>query len=102
MDGTTLVETLPVLPRRRGDCHKGDFGGVLVVAGSRGMAGAAILTGLAALRAGAGLVRVGVPEGILSVVAMGHPCLMTLPLPQDHHGRLGLTALDTIAEEAGR
>jgi ADP-dependent NAD(P)H-hydrate dehydratase len=66
---------------------------VLVVAGSRGMTGAAVLCGSAALRGGAGLVRVAVPRETLPIVAAGNPCYMTAPLPQDEDGRL-----DRIAE----
>ncbi len=84
-----MTRDLPVLGPRPVDAHKGDFGRVLVVAGSRGMAGAAILAGRAALRGGAGLVRLAVPGAILDTVASGHPCYMTAPLDQDEAGRLG-------------
>jgi NAD(P)H-hydrate epimerase len=83
---------LPSLPPRRLDSHKGDFGRVLVVAGSRGLSGAAILCASAALRGGAGLVRLAVPEGITSIVATANPCYMTAPLPQDSEGRLDARA----------
>ena len=75
------IHDLPLLPPRQLDSHKGDFGRVLVVAGSRGMSGAAILCGSAALRAGAGLVKVAVPLEILPIVALGNPCYMTVALP---------------------
>jgi NAD(P)H-hydrate epimerase len=64
------------------------YGKLLVVAGSRGMSGAAVLCGSAALRSGAGLLQVAVPEGILPLVAAGNPCYMTAPLPQDENGQL--------------
>ena len=51
-----VVTTVPSLPPRAPESHKGDFGRVLLVAGSRGMSGAAVLCGSAALRGGAGLV----------------------------------------------
>jgi NAD(P)H-hydrate epimerase len=73
---------LPRLPPRRTDAHKGDFGRLLVIAGSRGMSGAAVLCGSAALRGGAGLVTVATPESAWPVVAGGNPCYMTLPLPE--------------------
>lgn len=82
-----IVTRLPSLPPRVADSNKGDFGKVLVIAGSRGMSGAALLCGSAALRAGAGLVRVAVPQEIMPIVATGNPCLMTAPMPQDDHGR---------------
>ena len=53
---------LPQLPARRPDSHKGDFGRALLVGGSRGMAGAIALAGMACLRSGAGLVKLAVPE----------------------------------------
>src|SRR5213594_4146182 len=74
------ITTLPTLGPRPADSNKGTFGRVLVVAGSRGMSGAAVLCASAALRGGAGLVRVAVPESIWPVVAAGNPCLMTAPL----------------------
>ena len=73
----TLEVIKPLLPRRRGDSHKGDYGRVLVVAGSRGMTGAAILTARAALKAGAGLVTVACPETERPVAACALPESMT-------------------------
>jgi NAD(P)H-hydrate epimerase len=85
---TVEVTKLPALAPRPVDSNKGSFGRVLVVAGSRGMSGAAILCASAALRGGAGLVRLAVPEGIWPVVAAANPCYLTVPLPQDHSGQL--------------
>jgi NAD(P)H-hydrate epimerase len=82
------VTQLPALAPRPADSNKGNFGRVLVVAGSRGMSGAAVLCGTAVLRGGAGLVRVAVPEGIGPVVAAGNPCYLTAPLPEDQEGLL--------------
>lgn len=59
------------IPSRRKDGHKGDFGRVLVVAGSREMTGAAVLTTRAALKAGAGLVSMALPAS-LQVCTAGH------------------------------
>jgi ADP-dependent NAD(P)H-hydrate dehydratase len=89
----TDITEMPRLPARAPDSNKGSYGRVLVVAGSRGMAGAAVLCGSAALRGGAGLVRVAVPTELLPIVAAGNPCYMTAPLPQDAEGRL-----DPLAE----
>jgi ADP-dependent NAD(P)H-hydrate dehydratase len=86
------VTDLPVLPPRPADSHKGTFGKVLVVAGSRGMTGAAILAGRAALRGGAGLVQVATAFEVLPVVAAGHPCYTTAGLPGDIAGRLDASA----------
>ncbi len=95
------ITAIPRLPPRRVDSHKGDFGRVLVVAGSRGMSGAAVLCGSAALRGGAGLVRVAVPEGILPIVAAGNPCYTTAALPQDAEGRLVPSAEEHLLRLAG-
>jgi NAD(P)H-hydrate epimerase len=90
------ITTLPALAPRAPDSNKGDFGKVLIVAGSRGMAGAAVLCGSAALRGGAGLVRVAVPQDILPTVAAGNPCYITAPLAHDEQGRLAEAALTEL------
>src|SRR5215813_5936475 len=95
-----MVHALPQLAARRADANKGDFGRVLVVAGSRGMSGAAVLCGSAALRGGAGLVRVAVPQGVLPLVAVGNPCFMTAPLPEDAQGHLAAAAREELIELA--
>ncbi len=81
------------LSRRRAQ-HKGDFGHVLIVAGSRGKSGAAALAGLGALRSGAGLVTVATPESMLPVVAGHQPELMTEPLAETDAGSVSLRALE--------
>jgi ADP-dependent NAD(P)H-hydrate dehydratase len=96
----TIVDTLPLLPPRPPDSHKGTFGRVLVIAGSRGMSGAAILCGLGALRGGAGLVQVASPQEVQPIVAQANPCYLTAALPQDDAGRLSVRALDNIRELA--
>ncbi|MEX2288604.1 MAG: NAD(P)H-hydrate dehydratase [Planctomycetaceae bacterium] len=83
------VFEVPAPPRRPDDAHKGTFGRVLIVAGSRGMSGAAALAGLGALRGGAGLVYVAVPVGILPIVASIEPSYLTIALPEDENGRVG-------------
>ncbi len=87
---------LPRLSRRQRDSSKYDYGRVVIVAGSRGMAGAAALTSMAALRSGAGLVEVIVPESIQTTVASFDPCVMTHGLPEDSEGRFALSALAQI------
>jgi NAD(P)H-hydrate epimerase len=87
----------PQLPVRRPDSHKGDYGRVIIVAGSRGMAGAAALAGLAALRSGAGLVSVATPASVQSVVASFSPCLITLPLVEDADGILDFANVVDLA-----
>jgi len=75
------MDRLPALPKRRPDAHKGDCGRVLIVAGSRGMAGAAVLAANAAYRGGAGLVTLAVPEGIVDTVAALQVCAIVRALP---------------------
>jgi NAD(P)H-hydrate epimerase len=65
---------------RKADSHKGNYGHVLIVAGSRGKTGAAILAGRAALRAGAGLVTIATADAVLPIVASAQPEFMTEPL----------------------
>ena len=89
---------LPRLPERATDAHKGHFGFALIVGGSRGMTGAVTLAGMAALRGGAGLVRLAVPECCLDAVAAFEPSYMTLPLPADPDGRIAAEAFEIIAE----
>jgi NAD(P)H-hydrate epimerase len=92
--------TLPVLPPRPSDAHKGTFGTALIVGGSRGMTGAVALAGMAALRGGAGLVRVAVPDLCLEMVAAHEPSYMTAPLPCDIDGRISGAAHARIVELA--
>lgn len=80
------------LPRRRRDAHKGDFGRVYLMAGSVGFTGAPVLASNAAVRCGAGLVFLGVPEEIWAVTASRCLEAMPHPLPRDFD-----TLLDRIA-----
>lgn len=57
-----------ILKERNANSHKGDFGKILIIAGSKGMAGAAVLCAKGALRSGSGLVQISVPNDILSIV----------------------------------
>jgi NAD(P)H-hydrate epimerase len=82
------IEAIPSLPQRKSDSHKGQFGTVLVVAGSRGMGGAAALCGASALRSGAGLVRVASPSEVQPTVASFEPSYMTYPLPCNPSGMI--------------
>lgn len=74
------------LVERNPDDHKGVYGHVLIVGGSRGMSGAAILAARAALRSGTGLVTVAVPSGVAPIVAGAVPSAMTLALPENPSG----------------
>ena len=84
------VTELPAPPAREDESHKGTYGRVLIMAGSRGMAGAAALCGLGALRGGAGLVYLAVPEGIANTVSAVEPSYLTHPLHEDRDGRLAI------------
>ncbi len=85
----------PLVPARGKDGHKGDYGKALIVAGSRGMTGAAVLAARAALKAGAGLVTVAVPDSEQPVIARAVPEAMTLPLPSKD-GAAALKAVRAI------
>lgn len=91
---------LPRLPPRQADSHKGTYGSALIIGGSRGMAGAVSLAGMAALRGGAGLVRLAVPEVILPTVAGFEASYMTVALSADADGRISAGTHDRIAELA--
>ncbi len=78
------IKGTPKIVSRKPDTHKGDYGRIFVLAGSRGMTGAACLCSTAALRAGAGLVTLGVPESLQGIVASQMTCVMTHPLPETH------------------
>jgi NAD(P)H-hydrate epimerase len=70
------------LSKRKPDTHKGDYGRVLVVAGSRGMAGAAVLAGEAAYRSGAGLVYYCCPSSLAEVIAIKQTCGVVWPFEE--------------------
>ena len=90
------VSNLPHVPLRKQDSHKGTFGRVLIVAGSPGMSGAAVLSGLGALRSGAGLVYIATSKSVLPIVASAEPSYLTIPLIDDDSGRLKKAALEAI------
>jgi len=79
--------------QRAADAHKGSYGHVLVIAGSVGKSGAAVLAGLSALRGGAGLVTVATPEPLLPIVACGQLEYMTEPLPTSPAGTVSMEAI---------
>ena len=93
MQKTTKISRLK--PRSKA-AHKGDFGKVCIIAGSVGMSGAAALAGRAALRAGAGLVRVATPKSALPIVASIEPSFTTIPLQEDKDGRIAANAANDI------
>ena len=76
-----IAPCAPYLPRRASDTNKYDYGRVLIVGGCIGYTGAPTLCARAALRGGAGLVSVGVPEAIYAVTAVKNDEAMPFPLP---------------------
>lgn len=96
-DPASTPSDLPRLPRRAAETSKRDYGRVIVVGGAAGMAGAPALTGMAALRSGAGLVEVLVPHGVAPITAGFDPCLMVLGLPDNDDGTLSTAAAPRIA-----
>ena len=91
-------DILTLLPDRRTDAHKGDFGKLLLLCGSRGYTGAASLAAMGALRCGAGLVFCGVPRSIYQIVALGAPEAVVFPLPEEE----GAISRDALPELIGR
>ena len=88
--------TLPAIPERAPDSHKGTYGSVLIVAGSRRYPGAAILAALGAGRAGAGLVNCALPEGVVAAVVPAVPFATVVGCPQTSSGGLSAAAADPI------
>ncbi|MCK4753497.1 MAG: NAD(P)H-hydrate dehydratase, partial [Planctomycetes bacterium] len=93
-----IINDIPKLKPRETNAHKGDFGKVCIIAGSVGMSGAAALAGKAALRAGAGLVRVATPKSVLPIVASIESSFTTISLPEDSAGRMSAKAINTILD----
>ncbi len=88
---------LPSLRSRCEAASKRDFGRVVIVGGSVGMAGAPALSAMAALRSGAGLVELLVPEPMGAIAAGFDPCVMTRGLPATPDGVFGLAASERVA-----
>lgn len=95
------ADVLTILPDRDPWGHKGTFGRVLLLCGSRGYTGAAYLSAMGALRSGAGLVFLGVPESIYAIEATKLNEPVVFPLP-DFDGMLGIDALPDILERLPR
>ena len=96
---SALLHRLLNRPR---DSHKYDFGRVLVIGGSQSMAGAPVLAGKAALRSGAGVVELCVPDCVVSVAAGFDPCLITHGLPSDDSGCFSLDGMQALRALASR
>lgn len=84
------------LKPRAGDAHKGSTGHLFIVAGSPGKTGAAAMTAMAAMRAGAGLVTIGVPKSLNTAIEPMILEAMTCPLPENTEGFLSESSFDAI------
>ena len=96
MSGFEHPADLPRLQPRSPDASKRDFGRVAVIGGAAGMAGAPALTAMAALRSGAGLVELLVPQPVVAIAASFDPCVMTHGLVA-REGGVGAAAAVEIA-----
>lgn len=92
---------LNLLPDRKPWSHKGDYGKILLLCGSRGYTGAAYLAAMGALRTGAGLVFLGVPESIYAIEAVKLNEAIVFPLPEQD-GKLCREALPDILQRLGQ
>ena len=100
METITASRVRSILPRRDPAGHKGDFGKLLCVCGSVGYTGAPVFASRAAVRTGAGLVFLAVPEQAWPVVAVKSEEAMPFPLPETAEGRLSLLAEEPIRQRA--
>lgn len=86
------AQVLSILPDRQVDGHKGNYGRILLLCGSRGYTGAAALAAMGALRCGAGLVFLGVPESIYPIEAVKLTEPIVFPLPEAD----GMLSIDAV------
>lgn len=94
------ILSLPPMPFRNPFSHKGDYGRILVLAGSRGMTGAACLASNACLRSGAGLVTLGVPCSLLPIVGAQLACVMSYPFPETQEQSFSSSGVKEILDIA--
>ena len=96
------ITEIPKLKPRPADGHKGMFGRICIAGGSLGYSGAPALAGIAALRSGAGLVRLALPASIVPIAAAINPCYTTIPLAEDGDGVISHEAAITLCEYAAQ
>lgn len=87
-----------IILKREKDTHKGTYGKAVVIAGSKGMAGAAVLTSKSALRSGIGLIKVAVPESINNIIQISVSEAITIPIPDNNRGSIGIEDIPYILE----
>lgn len=92
------VSIKELLPSRPDEAHKGMMGHVFILAGSLGFSGAAVLTAWGALRSGAGLVTLGIPRSLNSIIAVKLTEAMTYPLPETRNQSLSIKAENRILD----
>ena len=100
METITAAFVRQCLPQRDPEGHKGDFGKVLCICGSVGYTGAPVFASRAAVRTGAGLVFLGVPQSVWPVAAVKSDEAMPFPLPETADGKLSLLAEEPIRRRA--
>ncbi|MDI6787122.1 MAG: NAD(P)H-hydrate dehydratase [Planctomycetota bacterium] len=88
-----IVKQLPRIKPRRADTHKGDYGKVLLIAGSKGMSGAAYLSAQSSIRSGAGLVYLATPSSQQPILSSKLACVITHPLAETPAGTISRKAL---------
>jgi len=96
IDLLTRETVLELINPRHDDAHKGDFGHVLIVAGSSGKSGAASLAGIGSIRSGAGLVTVASPKSCQGIIAGAAPDYMTESLAETPEGLVDFAALEAV------
>ncbi len=92
----TPEDIISFLPERPPDAYKNTFGKVLMIAGSTGLTGAATMASLSALRSGAGMVVLGIPERFNPVLEEKVTEVMTAPLPETEDGSIHSRAINHI------
>lgn len=95
MENITVIKA-PVLEKRAENAHKGTFGTALLINGSYGMAGAAILSARSCLRSGIGIAKMCVPDKIYPIIAAAVPEAVALPVTSSECGRFSFTDADKI------
>ena len=96
---TTVEVISDIIPMRPVDAHKGTFGKVLAIAGSVGMAGAAVLSSMAALKIGAGLCYLATPKSVLNQLPAQE--IIYKPMPETEAGSISSSALEALRREIG-
>lgn len=92
------ITDVPLLPAREPHSHKGNYGRLLILAGSKGMVGAACLATMAALRSGVGLVTLGIPDSLMPIASIKLTCAMVHGFSETIEQTFSMKAMDEILE----